>query len=72
VTRFVQALVALARWVFVRGRSQAESQARARDAAADARRDADESNRIADEYERLDIEEHARQTRARNDVETSR
>lgn len=70
MSRLVEAIVRLARWVFVRGTSQADSQARARREAERAREDAAAAERLAAELS--DIEEHRRRSQARNDVETSR
>ena len=70
MTRLVEAVVRLARWVFVRGTSQAESQARARREAERAREDAAAAERLAAELS--DIEEHRRRAQVRNDVESSR
>ena len=70
MTRLVEAVVRLARWVFVRGTSQAESQARARREAERAREEAAAAERLAAELS--EIEEHRRRSQARNDVETSR
>ena len=66
----VEAIVRLARWVFVRGVSQADSQARARREAERAREDAAAAERLAAELS--DIEEHRRRAQVRNDVESSR
>lgn len=70
MTRLVEAVVRLARWVFVRGVSQADSQARARREAERAREDAAAAERLAAELS--DIEEHRRRAQVRNDVESSR
>ena len=70
MNRLVEAIVRLARWVFVRGVSQADSQARARREAERAREDAAAAERLATELS--DIEEHRRRSQARNDVESSR
>lgn len=70
MNRLVEAIVRLARWVFVRGVSQADSQARARREAERAREDAAAAERLAAELS--DIEEHRRQSQVRNDVESSR
>lgn len=70
MSRLVEAVVRLARWVFVRGVSQAESQARARREAERAREDAAAAERLAAELS--DIEEHRRRKQVRDDVETSR
>ena len=70
MNRLVSALVALARWVFVRGTSQAESQDRARREAERAREDAAAAERLAAEL--ADIDEHRRRNQVRNDVESSR
>ena len=70
MNRLVCAIVALARWVFVRGTSQAESQERARREAAGAREEAAAAERLAAEL--ADIEEHRRLQRVITDVESSR
>ena len=70
MSRLVEAIVHLARWVFVRGVSQADSQARARREAERAREDAAAAERLAAELS--DIEEHRRRAQVRNDVESSR
>ena len=70
MNRLVSALVTLARWVFVRGTSQAESQDRARREAERAREEAAAAERLAAELS--DIEEHRRRKQTRDDVESSR
>lgn len=70
MNRLVSALVTLARWVFVRGTSQAESQDRARREAERAREDAAAAERLAAEL--ADIDDHRRRNQVRNDVESSR
>lgn len=70
MSRLVEAIVRLARWVFVRGTSQAESQDRARREAERAREDAAAAERLAAEL--ADIDDHRRRNQVRNDVESSR
>lgn len=70
MNRLVSALATLARWVFVRGTSQAESQDRARREAERAREDAAAAERLAAEL--ADIDDHRRRNQVRNDVESSR
>lgn len=70
MNRLISAIVTLARWVFVRGTSQAESQERARREAERAREDAAAAERLAAEL--ADIDEHRRRNQVRNDVESSR
>jgi hypothetical protein len=70
VNRLVSALATLARWVFVRGTSQAASQERARREAERAREDAAAAERLAAEL--ADIEKHRRGKQVRDDVESSR
>ena len=70
MNRLVEAIVHLARWVFVRGVSQADSHARARREAERAREEAAAAERLAAELS--DIEEHRRRAQVRNDVESSR
>lgn len=67
MNRLVTALATLARWVFARGVSQAESQERARREAEQARKDAAAAERLAAE-----LDEHRRRNQVRNDVESSR
>lgn len=70
MNRLISAIVTLARWVFVRGTSQAESQDRARRDAERAREEAAAAERLAAEL--ADIDEHRRRNQVRNDVESSR
>ncbi len=70
MNRLISAIVTLARWVFVRGTSQAESQDRARREAERAREDAAAAERLAAEL--ADIDDHRRRNQVRNDVESSR
>ncbi len=70
MSRLVEAIVRLARWVFVRGTSQADSQARARREAERAREEAAAAERLAAEL--ADIDDHRRRNQVRNDVESSR
>lgn len=70
MNRLISAIVTLARWVFVRGTSQAASQERARREAERAREDAAAAERLAAEL--ADIDEHRRRNQVRNDVESSK